>query len=200
MLSAPDLVTSPGQAASFLVGGEVPYAYSTGLGSTSIVFKEYGVKLDMTPTLLPDGTVETKIAPEVSDLDFQSGITLQGFVVPALKTSKLKTDIVTHDGDSVVMGGLLRHIEQKNINKIPGLGDLPILGKLFRSTPLQLEPDGRRLRHDAGRHRAVTPAVLARRLFADENGGTLVEYALVMALLSMSHARGARRLRAERHG
>nr|MDQ6925123.1 hypothetical protein [Candidatus Eremiobacteraeota bacterium] len=134
VLSAPNLVTSPGQAASFLVGGEVPYAYSTGLGSTSIVFKEYGVKLDMTPTLLPDGTLETKIAPEVSDLDFQSGITLNGFVVPALKTSKLKTDIVTHNGDSVVMGGLLRHVEQKNITKIPGLGDLPILGKLFRST------------------------------------------------------------------
>jgi pilus assembly protein CpaC len=88
----------------------------------------------MTPTLLPDGTVQTKIAPEVSDLDFQSGITVQGFVVPALKTSRLKTDIVTHDGDSVVMGGLLRRIEQKNIQKIPGLGDLPILGKLFRST------------------------------------------------------------------
>ena len=70
-------MTSPGQAASFLVGGEIPYAYSTGLGNTSIVFKEYGVKLDMTPTLLPDGTVETKIAPEVSDLDFQSGITLK---------------------------------------------------------------------------------------------------------------------------
>jgi len=134
VLSAPDLVTSPGQAASFLVGGEIPYAYSTGLGTTSIVFKEYGVKLDMTPTLLPDGTVQTKIAPEVSDLDFQSGIQVNGFVVPALKTSRLKTDIVTHDGDSVVMGGLLRHIEQKNINKIPGLGDLPILGKLFRST------------------------------------------------------------------
>jgi pilus assembly protein CpaC len=134
ILSAPNLVTSPGQAASFLVGGEIPYAYSTGLGNTSIVFKEYGVKLDMTPTLLPDGTVQTKIAPEVSDLDFQSGITVQGFVVPALKTSRLKTDIVTHDGDSVVMGGLLRHIEQKNIQKIPGLGDLPILGKLFRST------------------------------------------------------------------
>jgi len=134
ILSAPNLVTSPGQPASFLVGGEVPYAYSTGLGNTSIVFKEYGVKLDMTPTLLPDGTVQTKIAPEVSDLDFQSGITVSGFVVPALKTSRLKTDIVTHAGDSVVMGGLLRHIEQKNIQKIPGLGDLPILGKLFRST------------------------------------------------------------------
>ena len=106
--------------------------------------------------------------------------------MPALKTSKLKTDIVTHDGDSVVMGGLLRHVEQKNINKIPGLGDLPILGKLFRSTRYRAQPDGRRVRHDAGRDRAVRAAVLVRRLLADENGGTLVEYALVMALLAMS--------------
>jgi Flp pilus assembly secretin CpaC len=137
ILSSPDLVTSPGQEASFLVGGEIPYAFSTGLGQISIVFKEYGVKLLMTPTLLGNGTVETKIAPEVSDLDFADGITLQGFVVPALKTSKLSTDIITHNGESVVMGGLLRRIETRNINKIPLLGDLPILGKLFRSTNYQ---------------------------------------------------------------
>ncbi|HEY4439220.1 MAG TPA: pilus assembly protein N-terminal domain-containing protein [Candidatus Elarobacter sp.] len=136
-LSAPNLVTTPGQQATFLVGGEVPYAYSTGLGQTSIQFKEYGVKLDMTPTLLANGTVDTKIAPEVSDLDFQSGIQLNGYVVPALKTSKLNTDIVTHDGDSVVMGGLLRRVEQRTISKIPLLGDLPVLGKLFRSTRYQ---------------------------------------------------------------
>ena len=134
VLSAPDLVTSPGQEADFLVGGEVPYAYSTGLGQVSITFKEYGVKLKFTPTLLGNGAVETKIAPEVSDLDFQSGIQLNGFTVPAFKTSRLSTDVVTHDGESVVMGGLLRRIEQRNIDKIPVLGDLPILGKLFRST------------------------------------------------------------------
>jgi Flp pilus assembly secretin CpaC len=137
ILSSPDLVTSPGQEATFLVGGEIPYAFSTGLGQISIVFKEYGVKLQMTPTLLGNGTVETKIAPEVSDLDFADGITLQGFVVPALKTSKLSTDIITHDGESVVMGGLLRRIETRNIDKIPILGDLPILGQLFRSTQYQ---------------------------------------------------------------
>jgi pilus assembly protein CpaC len=137
ILSSPDLVTSPGQEASFLVGGEIPYAISSGLGQVSIVFKEYGVKLLMTPTLLGNGTVETKISPEVSDLDFANGITLQGFVVPALKTSKLTTDIVTRDGESVVMGGLLRRVEQRNIDKIPILGDLPILGKLFRSTQYQ---------------------------------------------------------------
>ncbi len=154
VLSAPDLVTSPGQPASFLVGGEVPYAYSTGLGQTSIVFKEYGVKLDMTPTLLADGTVQTKIAPEVSDLDFQSGISLNGFVVPALKTSRLKTDIVTHAGDSVVMGGLLRRVETRNIDKIPGLGDLPILGKLFRSTQYR--------RQDSDIVFVMTPDVIVR--------------------------------------
>ena len=137
ILSSPNLVTSPGQEATFLVGGEIPYAFSTGLGQISIVFKEYGVKLQMTPTLLGNGTVETKIAPEVSDLDFADGITLNGFVVPALKTSKLSTDIVTRDGESVVMGGLLRRIETRNIDKIPLLGDLPILGKLFRSTNYQ---------------------------------------------------------------
>jgi pilus assembly protein CpaC len=137
-INSPDLVTSPGETASFLVGGQVPYAVSTGLGQTSIVFKDYGVKLDMTPTLLSDGTVETKIAPEVSDLDFSNGIELNGFVVPALKTSRLSTDVITRDGDAIVMGGLLRRVETKNITKFPLLGDLPILGQLFRSTQYQL--------------------------------------------------------------
>jgi Flp pilus assembly secretin CpaC len=137
ILSSPDLVTTPGREASFLVGGEIPYAYSTGLGQVSIVFKEYGVKLRITPVLLGNGTVETKIEPEVSDLDFTDGIQLNGFVVPALKTSRLSTDVITHAGDSVIMGGLLRRIEMRNINKIPLLGDLPILGKLFRSTQYQ---------------------------------------------------------------
>jgi pilus assembly protein CpaC len=77
------------------------------------------------------------IAPEVSDLDFQDGITLNGFVVPALKTSRLSTDVITTSGESIVMGGLLRRLEQRNIDKIPLLGDLPVLGKLFRSTRYQ---------------------------------------------------------------
>jgi pilus assembly protein CpaC len=137
ILSEPNLVTLPGQKADFLVGGQIPYAYSTGLGATSIVFKDYGVKLEVTPTLLGSGGIETKIAPEVSQLDFQDGITLNGFVVPAFKTSRLSTDIVTQPGESIVMGGLLQHVEQRNISKIPLLGDLPILGNLFRSTRYQ---------------------------------------------------------------
>jgi pilus assembly protein CpaC len=137
ILSEPNLVTTPGQKADFLVGGQIPYAYSTGLGQTSIVFKDYGVKLEMTPTLLGSGSIETKIAPEISQLDFQDGIALNGYIVPAFKTSRLSTDIITQPGESIVMGGLLQHIEQRNITKIPLLSDLPILGQLFRSTRYQ---------------------------------------------------------------
>lgn len=137
ILSEPNLVTTPGHTAKFLVGGEVPYAYSTGLGEVSVVFKEYGVKLEMTPTILGDGSIDTKLTPEVSDLDFSNGIQQNGFVVPALKTSRIATEVVTRPGESIVMGGLLSHMEQRTINKIPLLGDLPIIGKLFRSTKYQ---------------------------------------------------------------
>jgi pilus assembly protein CpaC len=137
ILSAPDLLTMPGSNAQFLVGGEVPYVVSSNLGTYNVQFKEYGVKLNVTPTILPDGTVESKITPEVSDLDFQDGITVGGITLPSFKTSRITTDIVTKPGESIVMGGLLRRQEQRNVDKIPGLGDLPILGKLFRSTRYQ---------------------------------------------------------------
>lgn len=137
LLSSPDLTTVPGQEATFLVGGEIPYAVSNGSNGVSIVFKEYGVMLKLTPTLLGNGEVETKINPEISDLDFTNGISLGGFVVPALKESKLSTDVITKAGESIVMGGMLRRIDTKNFTKIPLLGDLPILGKLFRSTRYQ---------------------------------------------------------------
>jgi pilus assembly protein CpaC len=137
ILSEPNLVTSPGVEAKFLVGGEIPYVVSTGLGQVSIVFKEYGVMLDMTPKILGNGSIETAIAPEISDLDYENGINLNGYTVPAFKTSKLSTDVITQPGESVIMGGLLRRVDQRTINRIPVLGDLPILGKLFRSTSYQ---------------------------------------------------------------
>jgi Flp pilus assembly secretin CpaC len=137
LLSSPDLVTLPGREATFLVGGQIPIPFASGLGQIAIVYKDFGVQLKVTPTLLGDGAVETIIAPEVSDLDFQDGVSLNGFVVPALKTSKLSTDVITKAGESIVLGGLLRRIEQRNIDKIPLLGDIPILGKLFRSTRYQ---------------------------------------------------------------
>ena len=137
LLSSPDLVTMPGHQADFLVGGQIPIPVASGPQQIAIQYKDFGVKLVVTPQILGDGSVETLIAPEVSDLDFQDGVALNGFTVPALKTSRMSTDVVTKDGESIVIGGLLRRQEQRTIDKIPLLGDLPILGKLFRSTRYQ---------------------------------------------------------------
>jgi Flp pilus assembly secretin CpaC len=137
ILSSPDLVTLPGQNATFLVGGELPIPFSSGLGQTSIIYKPFGVKLDVTPTVLGNGAIDSKILPEVSSLDFADGVTLNGFTVPAFKTSKLSTEVITQSGEAVIMGGLMQRVETRTIQKIPLLGDLPILGKLFRSTNYQ---------------------------------------------------------------
>jgi pilus assembly protein CpaC len=137
ILSSPNLTTVPGKEATFWVGGEVPYLVSNGTNGVTIVFKEYGVKLHITPGLLGNGQVDTKIEPEVSDLDFANGISLNGYVVPALKTSKLSTEVITKGGESIIMGGMLRRVEQRYFTKFPILGDLPILGPLFRSTRYQ---------------------------------------------------------------
>lgn len=137
ILSAPDLVTMPGQQGTFLVGGQIPIPYASGPQQIAIQYKDFGVQLKVTPTILPNGRVETVIAPEVSDLDFADGIQINGFSIPALKTSRLSTDVVTTTGESIVLGGMMRRVEQRNINKIPLLGDIPILGQLFRSTGYQ---------------------------------------------------------------
>jgi pilus assembly protein CpaC len=154
VLSSPDLVTLPGNEATFLVGGEIPIPYSTGLGTYSITYKDFGVKLDVIPTILSDGSVQTLIKPEVSNLDFQDAITLNGFVIPALQVSRLNTDVTTKPGESIIMGGLLKRVEQRQINKIPLLGDLPILGKLFRSTLYQ--------RADTDVVFVMTPTIITR--------------------------------------
>jgi Flp pilus assembly secretin CpaC len=154
LLSSPDLVTQPGQEATFLVGGEIPIPQSNGLGTISIVYKEYGVKLNVTPTILGNGGVEAKVAPEISDLDFADGVQLNGFVVPAFRTSKLSTDVTTMSGESIVMGGLLRRQESKNIQKIPLLGDIPILGQLFRSTSY--------IKNDSDVVFVMTPTIITR--------------------------------------
>ncbi|MBV9440521.1 MAG: pilus assembly protein N-terminal domain-containing protein [Candidatus Eremiobacteraeota bacterium] len=137
ILSSPDLLTMPGSQAQFLVGGEIPYVVSTGLGAVNVQYKEYGVRLNVLPTILASGGVESKITPEVSDLDFQDAAVVNGFLLPAFKTSRITTDVVTKPGESIVMAGLLRRVESKNIDKIPGLGDLPVIGSLFRSTRYQ---------------------------------------------------------------
>ena len=137
ILSAPDLVTMPGQLATFLVGGQIPIPFASGPQQIAIEYKEFGVQLKVLPTILANGNVETVISPEVSDLDFADGILLNGFSIPALKTSRISTDVVTRSGESIVMGGLMRRVEQRNVSKIPLLADIPILGQLFRSTSYQ---------------------------------------------------------------
>ncbi|MBV8723193.1 MAG: pilus assembly protein N-terminal domain-containing protein [Candidatus Eremiobacteraeota bacterium] len=133
ILSSPDLVTLPGEEAKFLVGGQIPYTYSSGFGSVSVQFQQYGVQLDVTPTILGNGKIETKIAPTVSDLDYTNAVSLNGTTVPGLKISQLSTDVITSEGEGIVMGGLLRHLQQKEIFKVPGLSAIPILGALFQS-------------------------------------------------------------------
>jgi len=154
LLSSPDLMTVPGNEASFLVGGQIPIPVSNGLGSVTIQYETFGVNLKVTPTLLGNGSIESKIAPEVSDLDFTDGVQLNGFVVPGLKVSKLQTDVITQSGESIVMGGLLRRVENKTVTKIPLLADIPILGQLFRSTAYQ--------RSDSDVVFILTPTIVTR--------------------------------------
>jgi len=133
ILSAPDLVTLPGDEAKFLVGGEIPYTYASGLGTVSVQFQQYGVMLDVTPTILGNGKIECKIAPQISDLDYTNAITFNNTTVPALKLSQLSTDVITTEGQGIIMGGMLKHVETKTVYKVPGLSAIPILGQLFQS-------------------------------------------------------------------
>lgn len=137
ILSEPDLVTTPGNKATFLVGGQIPYVYSTGLGQVSVEFKAYGVQLNVTPAILPNGDINSIINPDISSLDYTDAIELNGFYIPALKESTLSTDLITKPGESIVMGGLVQRVEQRTIQKIPLLSSIPILGKLFQSTNYQ---------------------------------------------------------------
>jgi Flp pilus assembly secretin CpaC len=137
MLAEPNLVTTPGNLATFLVGGQIPYVYSTGIGQTSVEWKDYGVQLNVTPTLLPNGSIESALTPDISNLDYQDAVQENGFYIPAIKESKLSTDIITKPGESIIMGGLINRVDQRTISKIPILSSIPVLGKLFQSVNYQ---------------------------------------------------------------
>ena len=137
ILSSPDLVTSPGAKATFLVGGSIPVVTSTGLGAINVQYQPYGVQLNVTPTVRGNGSVEAVIAPEVSALDYTNAVIVSGFTIPALTISQLTTDVITRPGESIIMGGLVQRVEKRTISKIPILAEIPILGKLFTSTSYQ---------------------------------------------------------------
>lgn len=133
-LAQPNLTALSGETAEFLAGGEFPIPISQGLGSTSIEYKKYGVSLSYTPTVLANGRISIRVRPEVSELSSQGAIVLNNFEVPALTTRRTETTIELGSGQSFMIAGLLSNNSQNTITKMPGAGDLPILGSLFRST------------------------------------------------------------------
>ncbi len=133
-LAEPNLTALSGETANFLAGGEYPIPVSTGLGNTSIEFKKYGISLAYTPTVLANGRISLRVKPEVSELSSDGAIISNSFSVSALTVRSAETTIELGSGQSFMIAGLLRNNAQDTITKMPGAGDLPILGSLFRST------------------------------------------------------------------
>jgi pilus assembly protein CpaC len=140
VLAEPNLIALDGKEASFLAGGSFPFPVltttSTGGATSPVVtvqFKPFGVQLTFTPTITQTGAIDLKVAPEVSALDFSNAVTLQGFLIPALSQRKADTEVVLKDGESFVIAGLLDNRVTENLVKIPWLGELPVLGTLFKS-------------------------------------------------------------------
>ena len=137
ILSEPNLTAVSGETAQFLAGGEFPIPLSQGLGTTTIEYKNYGVSLAYTPTVLSNGRISIRVRPEVSELSSQGAVTLSGFQIPALTIRRAETTVELGSGQSFMIAGLLSNSAQSTIDKAPGAGDLPILGALFRSTTFQ---------------------------------------------------------------
>jgi pilus assembly protein CpaC len=134
ILAEPNLTALSGETASFLAGGEFPIPVSQSLGAVTIEYKQYGVGLAFTPIVLQDGRISIRVRPEVSELSDAGSVTLNNFQVPALTTRRAETTVELGSGQSFMIAGLLRNTNSNAISKAPVLGDLPILGALFRST------------------------------------------------------------------
>lgn len=135
-LAEPNLLTLPGKEATFLAGGEFPYPVAQGggqSGAVTVLFREYGVKLRFTPVLTRDGAIRLRVAPEVSALDFQNALEISGFTVPSLRTRKTETEVELFEGQYLAIAGLVDNQMFETMRKIPLIGDIPILGQLFRS-------------------------------------------------------------------
>ncbi|MHB8302661.1 MAG: type II and III secretion system protein family protein [Acidobacteriaceae bacterium] len=137
ILAEPTLTAMSGHEANFLAGGEFPYPVVQGgigsFASVTIVFQPYGVKVKFNPTVNPDGSIDLKISPEVSALDYTNAVTISGFTVPAISTRRAETEVELQSGQSFSISGLLDHRTTVLLNKVPGIGNVPILGALFQS-------------------------------------------------------------------
>ena len=146
ILAEPNVLTESGKEGSFLAGGEFPFPViqSSGGGSfpaITIQFKEFGVRLNFTPTIAPDGLIHLKVKPEVSALDFSNALVIQGFTIPAISTRRVEADMELRDGQSFAIAGLMDNRVTEQMSKIPGIGSIPILGNLFKSRQLQKSND-----------------------------------------------------------
>ncbi len=140
ILAEPNLIAVNGKKASFLAGGQFPFPIvqpGAGFTAVTISFKEFGVKLEFTPVIMPNGNIHLTVAPEVSTLDFADALTISGFTIPALSTRKAETEFELKDGQSFVIAGLIDNRVTDVWNKVPGLGDIPILGNFFKSKSAQ---------------------------------------------------------------
>jgi pilus assembly protein CpaC len=140
ILAEPNLIAVNGKEASFLAGGEFPFPIvqpGQGFTAVTISFKEFGVRLRFTPVIMPNGNIHLRVVPEVSNLDFTNGLTISGFTVPALSTRRADTEFELQDGQSFVIAGLMDNRVTNIVNKVPGLGDIPVLGNFFKSKNAQ---------------------------------------------------------------
>jgi len=138
ILAEPNLLTETGKQASFLAGGQFPFPVIQGgsagsVPTVTVEFKDFGVRLNFTPRLTADGKIDLKVAPEVSSLDYQNALQLQGFLIPALSTRRVSTEMLLKNGQTFAIAGLMNNQVQRTMDKIPWLGDVPVIGKLFRS-------------------------------------------------------------------
>ena len=136
-LANPNLTALSGETASFLAGGEIPIPISQGLGAVSVDYKQYGVSLSFTPFVLLGGRISMRVRPEVSQLSSAGSVTLNGFTIPGLTTNRTETTLELGSGEAMVISGLLQNNQNNSVNKAPFLGDLPVLGALFRSNNFQ---------------------------------------------------------------
>ena len=138
ILAEPNVLAQDGKQASFLAGGEFPYPVvqstgTTGIPLVTVQFHEFGVRLDFVPTITPRGTIHLQVAPEVSSLDYANGLTIAGFSIPALSTRRVNTEVELAEGQSFAIAGLLDKRVTDTFSKLPLIGDVPVLGKLFQS-------------------------------------------------------------------